>query len=163
MTVVRRPAADGTVARGCTRRAFLLAALVSAAVGIPLAGRCAFAVAPPEARRLPAWLLGITGERDAVTRLGEAYRESHPAEQDGGVLVAAIDSALMPSLGDATHACADPLQVIAALRRVVRAEYARGAVVQVQGWVLSATEARLYGLVAARSPVRPRAGARERR
>jgi hypothetical protein len=112
---------------------------------------------------MPAWLLGITGERDAVTRLGEAYRQSHPAEQDSGVLVAAIDSALTPVLGGAVDASADPLQVIAALRRVVRAEYARGAVVQVQGWVLSATEARLYGLVAALSPGRPRAGFRGRR
>jgi hypothetical protein len=95
-------------------------------------------------------------------RLGQAYRQSRPAERDGGVLVAAIDSALTPELGGATLAAADPLQVIAALRRVVRAEYARGAVVQVQGWVLSSTEARLYGLVAALSSRRPHAGSRGR-
>jgi hypothetical protein len=145
-----RQAADGTLARGCTRRAFLLAALVSVAGGVPLTSRGAFAAASLDAWRPPAWLAGITGERDAVMRLGQAYRQSRPAEQASDVLAEAVDRALTSELDGGTRA-ADPLQVIAALRRVVRAEYARGEVVEVQGWVLSTTEARLYGLVAALS------------
>jgi hypothetical protein len=95
-------------------------------------------------------------------RLGQAYRQSRPAEQASDVLAEAVDRALTSELDGGTRA-ADPLQVIAALRRVVRAEYARGEVVEVQGWVLSTTEARLYGLVAALSRGWPGTGPEGRR
>ena len=46
----------------------------------------------------------------------------------------------------------------------VRAEFARGAVVNIDGWILSVTEARLYALVtlvAAGDPARRRMGDRQ--
>ena len=149
MKCVCRQAPGGTVEQGCTRRAFLLAVLAGVTGGATLTKRYSLAAASPGACGPPAWLAGITGTRDAVVRLGRAYLKTHPAEQDSNVLAAAIDRALAPELAANARAAADPLQVIAALRRVVRAEYARGEFVQVQGWVLSTTEARLYGLQAA--------------
>lgn len=155
MKRVVRQAPGGAVAHDRTRRAFLLAMLASVPGGATVTSRNLFAAASPEACWPPVWLAGITGKRDAVVRLGQAYLETRPAEQDSDVLVAAIDRALAPELAADTRAAADPLQVIAALRRVVRTEYVRGEVVQVKGWVLSTTEARLYGLQAVVSYSRP--------
>jgi hypothetical protein len=137
------------VAYGCTRRAFLLAVVAGITGVATVTARNVLMAASPDACRPPLWLAGITGKRDAVVRLGQAYLATRPAEQDSDVLSAAIDRALAPELGDESSTAANPRQVIAALRRVVRAEYSRGEIVQVKGWLLSATEARLYGLLAA--------------
>jgi hypothetical protein len=152
---VVRQAPGGAAEHGCTRRAFLLAVLAGVTGGATLTNRYSLAAASPEVCGPPAWLAGITGRRDAVVRLGQTYLKTRPAEQDSDVLAAAIDRALASELAADARAAADPLQVIAALRRVVRAEYARGEVVRVAGWVLSTTEARLYGLQAALSDRRP--------
>jgi len=134
------------LARGCNRRSFLLTVLAGAiAAGFPTGPGMANAAAGG----WPAWLSEITGEHDAVVRLGKAYLAAHPGEQDAGFLIVAIERAATSRLGSDTAAGADPERVVAALRQVVRGEYIRGDVVLVNRWILSTTEARLYGLVAA--------------
>lgn len=131
----------------CTRRSFLQTVIAGAIGGsLPAAGSV-FANVGAEPGRWPAWLPGITGERDAVVRLGKAYLATHPGEQQAGFLIMVIEHAA--ATRNETDAVADPEQVVAELRRVVGSEYLRGDVVLVNRWILSTTEARLYGLVAA--------------
>lgn len=73
------------------------------------------------------------GARAAARRVGRAYLRRHPAEAD----VALLRAALAADLGDPER-----------LRARVRGDFEREAVVRVQGWVLSRTEARLCALEA---------------
>jgi len=127
---------------GCTRRTFLQAV----AAGLAAAG--VFGCQQPDSSGMatdaggqPAWLAKIIGADDAAARFGRIYLEAHPAENNRDVLVGLIEQATVPTPP------ADPAAMAVALQQVVRAEYARDAVVAVDGWVLSVTEARLYALV----------------
>jgi hypothetical protein len=120
------------------------------AAGLPAAGP-RIAKAGSYADGWPAWLGEITGERDAVVHLGNAYLAAHPGEQGAGFLVAAIERTCAARLGTDTLAGLEPQQAVGILQRVVRSEYIRGDVVQVDRWVLSTSEARLYALVASLS------------
>ncbi len=129
-----------------TRRAFLLAAAATAAGGtLYLGARRRSADVAAASSPWSRWLLDANN-LSAVRRLGEAYLEAQPAEREAETLNALIDKALGASQreGDA-GADADAAGV--ALQRRVREEYARGEVVNLIGWVVSVTEARLYALV----------------
>jgi len=134
--------------QACTRRSFLLTALA----GVLGAGTLAACSAPTDTgnafQKWSAWLLGNNANHDAVVRLGKACLQAYPADGDKHVLLAQIDKVIMANLEAGTPESASLLQVGAALERAVRAEYADDKVVAVAGWVLSATEARLYAAVA---------------
>jgi hypothetical protein len=89
----------------------------------------------------PEWLLPAFSP-EAIAALGAAYRRDVPSERSREALEAAIGRALR-------EAKPWPWSPRPPLQRVVDAEFARGAVQLVDGWVLSATEARLCALVSA--------------
>ena len=126
---------------GCSRRTFLLTVMVGA---LATAG-CGEQGTSGSAGEVPAWLPGTVGDVDAAARIGRPYLAADPGEANLDSLLAAIDNALG---GEIETAGGDPQQVLAALQRAVRAEYVRGQSVNVQGWVLSVTEARLYAVLA---------------
>lgn len=108
----------------------LLASLTTAACARDRA-RDARALAEPE-------LLGMLGA-DRVRELGERYRRMVPKERSAAALRAAI---LDGARGEARPSVAQQ----------VRDDFAAGRIVLVDGWVLSATEARqcaLFSLAAA--------------
>jgi len=134
---------------GRARRSFLLTLAAGAAGGILyVAGGYRAVFAEPIARQWSNWLLDAYN-REAVVRLGNAYRLAQTAERDAGVLADYIDKALVAVAGAGIAANENPADIAAAAQRRIRAEYAKGEVVRVAGWVLSITEARLYALVAA--------------
>jgi hypothetical protein len=148
MRAADKTPADAPAVKGCTRRSFLLAALA-----VPLgAGVLAGCTAPKDGdtalQKWSAWLLGNNANHDAVVRLGKAYLQAYPAERDRSALLADIDRLISANLETGNLEAAELLQVGAALERAVRAEYAAGKVVTVEGWVLSLTEVRLYAAVA---------------
>jgi hypothetical protein len=83
-----------------------------------------------------------------VIRLGKAYLTTHSDEQDGDELLRLIDEALsqLPDLD--TSQSMQPNQIAMELKRLVRTEYINDAVLNMEGWILSRTEARLYALFA---------------
>jgi len=85
---------------------------------------------------LPGWLAKLTLDPVAAAALGEAYLKEHPAERDPKILLNLIETAT--AYGDTFDA----------LDRTVRAEYAQADFVQVNGWILSHTEVRIYALIA---------------
>lgn len=68
-----------------------------------------------------------------LATLGESYLAEHRDENDGELLVEAV----LGGEGDLTEA----------LRVTITAEHAEGSVVEVEGWRLARTEARLAALV----------------
>jgi len=132
---------------GWSRRSFLLSVLASLAVGGIAVSRFYPHGVQPDTATAPDWLLKIVADRDAAARFGRAYLDSHPAEQSGETLLKAIDTAMSIHLGAEADTPMDTQQLLARLRQLVRAEYAAGRTLLVGGWVLSATEARLYAAV----------------
>lgn len=105
----------------------------------------------PTRRELLAWTLqalvwgpagwaGATPARPrrsgAAVAIGRAYLAARPLEADAR----ALEASLLAALGGAPglHSRAGP-----ALERAVSRDFARGAVVTLEGWVLSVTECRL--------------------
>lgn len=141
MKAEERNGLPSQAAAACSRRGFLLT-VVSAALA--LAG-CGEQGSTQSAASLPPWLPGAVGDVDAAARLGRVYLADHPHERQLDTLLSAIDAALG---GDAGSGGRDPQQVLGRLQEVVGADYRRGAAVNVQGWVLSFTEARVYAVLA---------------
>lgn len=129
--------------RRCTRRTFLLSALIGLTTGC---NRYSLANDEPEPCVKPQWLKAITSQKSAA-RLGRAYLDEHPQHRQCHTLIANIERTLQrqdTSISPQT----DAEQTSAALQRLVRNEYRHDDVVSVSGWVLSKTEARLYALAA---------------
>jgi hypothetical protein len=125
----------------CSRRAFLLTVLASALA----AAGCGEKDAPRSTDPLSSWLPGAVGDVGAARRIGRAYLEANPGEQNLDGLLAAIDAALSGETGAAEG---DAERLLTALQHAVPAEYLRGESVNVRGWVLSVTEARVYAVLA---------------
>jgi hypothetical protein len=137
-----KPVPAPWITHACTRRTFLQTVAAGlAAAGVFGCQQPDSSGAATDAGGQPAWLANIIGEQNAAAQFGRIYLEAHPAENSRDVLVGLIEQAT-----GATHP-ADPAAMAMALQQVVRAEYARDAVVAVDGWVLGVTEARLYALV----------------
>lgn len=124
------------------RRDFLLmTAAGSLALGVPGAGLLYgqphrfHAAAHPE-------MLHALGRNRLVDAVGRAYRSAHPEEDDaetlGHLLLAEGDRSSSDVPSD------HPLQ--ARLQQQVRADFAAGRTVQLDGWILSVTEARQCAL-----------------
>jgi hypothetical protein len=125
----------------CSRRTFLLTALVGALA----AAGCGDKDASPPTDTVPQWLPVAVGDVDAAARIGRAYLEASRGEHNLDTLLVAIDAALA---GEPGAAAGGRRRVLSALQNAVRAEYLRGKSVNVQGWVLSVTEARVYAVLA---------------
>lgn len=130
-----------------TRRSFLVSILMGMFAGELGMSQAMFADTTRARQKPPVWLQRITGDRNAVVRFGQAYLNSHPREQHNEILTAAIDQAVASQLKNGSAALVNPTHMVAALKRTVRGEYARGDVVSVEGWILSVTEVRVYALL----------------
>lgn len=111
-------------------------------------GLSTLALAAPSAwgQRATAWdrrvlarpaLISMLGSPDRVRQLGRSYRMAVPAEDDRETLAAALRNEL------GTGA---PSTLRSRLDARVRADFAAGRTVTVQGWVLARTEARQCAL-----------------
>ncbi len=133
-----------------TRRRFLLtvlAGLASCGFSEPdVAREKSMLSAVPGAT--PDWLRGVTGEPEAVARIGALYLAAHPEEGAPEVIFHAIEQSMAATSGGVALDRQEPEQVIARLQAVVRREYAAGEVLMLGRWLISRTEARLYGAVA---------------
>ncbi|MCO6412115.1 MAG: hypothetical protein J5I92_05165 [Thiogranum sp.] len=127
-----------------SRRRFLLSLLLGLVAGRTLVACDSSTESRHVPGQAPEWLLKITGERDAVVRIGKDYLEAFPAERNVEALMSAIES----SFEAVNAAAADAGEIVTALQQAVRGDYQRGDVAQVNGWILSRTEARLYAAVA---------------
>lgn len=91
-------------------------------------------------------LLAAFRHPESAAAIGRAYLAGHPQDADPDTLVENVTAGLRCRGCDPEAAGrADLRQAIA---REVRDDFAQGRVVNVDGWVLSATEARLCGLAA---------------
>ncbi|MFY8142524.1 MAG: hypothetical protein ACOVMT_01420 [Caulobacter sp.] len=98
-----------------------------------LAALVALAAAPSFARSAPAALM--TGlDAEAVRRIGEAWRKSHP-----GVSAKTLAAQLFPK-GRGPEA-------LPRLRALATADFRAGAVFDYRGWRLSNTEGALFALL----------------
>ena len=88
-------------------------------------------------------LLGLLRDRASAVAVGKAYGVHHALEMDAARLAAWIESRL--ALG--TQRLPQP-ELRERLQAAIREDFAQGSTVDVYGWMLSATEARLCALAA---------------
>jgi hypothetical protein len=91
--------------------------------------------------RAPDWLPLVVADLDAAASLGRTYLDQHLDSRDPEALVRELERAARSEF-----ASAEPARTAETLRALVLREFAEGRVVSVKGWILSRTEARLYGL-----------------
>ena len=131
------------MADGLSRRVFLARLLAGAGCLLVARGdsRGPDRGATPEA--LAARIVSLVPDRRQAAVLGRAYLREAPAEASVAGLVAAISTGCVPDFG--SHAGSE-----AGLRRAlsarIRRDYAERRVVDVRGWLLSPTEARICAL-----------------
>jgi hypothetical protein len=129
-----------------SRRHFLLSALISLVAG------CSGARHLSEEAMIslgaePGWLAQIINDFDAAASLGRTWLATHPGYHRSDMLVAEINQALAHY--DASAAVmSSPQKAAVVLQKLVSDEYIHNNVEVVDGWVLSATEIRLYALAA---------------
>jgi hypothetical protein len=119
--------------------------LVVAGSAVVVAGIPATALAFRTRSRTPllsrTGLIDVLGDEEEVLRIGRAYRDTFPDEDDPRVL----ERELLRSAGTAGFLPDRSLERALA-RRVVR-EFERGETIEVDGWILSRTEARRSALL----------------
>lgn len=131
--------------RHVTRRRFLIAVLSGLVLSVPLYARPARAGSILFPRKLPPWFDLLVPQRQPAARLGRAYLESRPELAQRKTLLARLKEAAARQ-SDTASVPGDPEKMATRLRQAVREDYVRGDVVNVAGWILSVTEARLYAL-----------------
>ncbi len=131
-----------------SRRAFLLSVLFGALTAAGCGERDSSpGGSAPAAALASDWLPAAVGDVKSAARIGRAYLDGQPGEQNLDGLLDAIDAALAPVLGSRPS---EPARVLGALQRAVRSEYRRGETAAVGGWVLSRTEVQVYAALALR-------------
>jgi hypothetical protein len=124
------------------RREFLLQALAACAAGALVPSRSAWAVQTGNVERAATMSAGYFGDQaDAVRAIGEAYLRQLGRETTRESIVAAARGAL-----EAIEGSRDQPGAIRALVRAVRNDFERGRSVQLEGWILSRTEAEICAL-----------------
>jgi hypothetical protein len=127
-----------------TTRRFVLSCL-ACAPGLPLMLRADSGFAASGGGSLTAATLrSLLPDARRVRVLGRSYRAQFPAEDHPGVLTELIGAAL----GNGGAAPVNHAALLSVLDAQVRSEFAAGNMVQVDGWVLARTEARLCALCA---------------
>lgn len=88
---------------------------------------------------------GIFADPKLLTQFGEAYRKQLPA----ATTLAQVESELFDSISMSQHSwsATDVSKLRALLREQINADYRAGSTLRLDGWLLSATEARLSLLV----------------
>jgi hypothetical protein len=125
-------------------------ALLSAAFG----GAWHAQAASPAADNLPA----LFRDRAAAARLGARYLATHRDEAARDILVARIAAAIQTAEPERDPATA-PGELRQAVRAAITADFAAARMVDVEGWLLAQTEARLYALEhVSRNDSQPAAG-----
>jgi hypothetical protein len=112
------------------------------------AGSLALAVAGPgdiaslssrtAAAPVATWLRSMIADLESARRVGQLYLQTAPEDADRDRLLADLFPRLEPQAGDRRDSFA----------ACCRQDFADGATVRVDGWVLSRTEARLCALAA---------------
>jgi hypothetical protein len=98
-------------------------------------------------------LAGLVAHRGSALAVGREYLRAAPAETDTGVLVSLLAESLPGGMRTVERAADGRLREL--LHGATREDFDAERTVQVDGWVLARTEARLCGLVAARAERRP--------
>lgn len=128
------------------RRLFVTgAATVVGALGLWPAMACIRWDGDP-VRRWAAQLSGVLRHQAAAGEIGRAYLRAHPSEADPERLVAGITGGWPQGPAELDQLGRDALRL--RLRDQIRGDFAQGRTVRVDGWVLAASEARLFGLSA---------------
>jgi hypothetical protein len=97
-------------------------------------------------RRWAAQLSGVLRHQAAAGQIGRAYLRAHPSEADPERLIAGITGGWEQGPAELDRLGRDALRL--RLREQIRADFAQGRTVLVEGWVLATSEARLFGLSA---------------
>jgi hypothetical protein len=97
-------------------------------------------------RRWAAQLSGVLRHQAAAGEIGRAYLRAHPSEADPERLVAGITGGWEEGPAELDRLGRDALRL--RLREQIRTDFAEGRTVLVDGWMLAASEARLFGLSA---------------
>jgi hypothetical protein len=97
-------------------------------------------------RRWAAQLSGVLRHQAAAGEIGRAYLRAHPSEADPERLVAGITGDWEQGPAELDRLGRDALRL--RLREQIRTDFAQSRTVLVDGWVLAASEARLFGLSA---------------
>lgn len=121
------------------RREFLALLAAVAASGLSPVLRAAV---PPDVSAVaidPA----ILTDPEAAARFGRAYLAAHPDEADPDWLMHQLEATVLSGTDSAPETAE---AMFRRFERSVRAEYADGVVVLVDGWLVSRSEARLYAL-----------------
>ena len=128
------------------KRRHLLAGLAGTAL-MPLGSPTA-AAWQPGGQELASRLVAALERPASAVEVGRAYLRQHPEEIDGARLTMALDADLRRRCEPVT---AQPAQLRRAISRQVRDDFEQGRVAEVDGWILSLTEARLCALAALHS------------
>jgi hypothetical protein len=138
-----------SAAKELSRREFL--ALAAAAGAALLAAEQAGAPMPwaRQHDRLVPRLLGVFQHTESARVVGKEYLRAYPHEADASQLADTIAAAVPGGARAILGAPAAELRAL--LDHTTRADFAAERVVTLQGWILSATEARLYALAALKS------------
>lgn len=132
----------GSTGTGCTRR-LALSSLGASALSLLTFGAVAWG-GGQDSGELAAVLGALMYHPDTARVLGQLYRRQHPEEDNPALLIRLALSALAPlGAGAQRPAAAD---LAGRLEALVRDDFARGLTVQLDGWILSRTEARLCAL-----------------
>jgi hypothetical protein len=91
-----------------------------------------------------ACLRCLVDDQASARQLGRIYRRQFPSESDPAMLARLILATIAPGNMDSRSLRRDVLRP--ALENCVRAEFGAGSTVQVGGWFLTRTEARLCAL-----------------
>lgn len=125
------------------RRRSFFSVLISAgavATGWPAIGRGWFEADPIRP------LLASLRHGESAAAVGAVFLRQHPGEADARYLSTTVAADLRCRGCDPLYA--SRTRIRRAVSEQVHEDFAQGRVVDVDGWVLSATEARLYGLAA---------------
>jgi hypothetical protein len=134
------------------RRRQLLAVLaLGGAACAGWAGRARAWLAPAARHQQGVALLAAFSRPESAAAVGRAYLSGHPADADEIRLAADLADALRSRGCDPLTA--PPARLRAAIADQIRADFASGQVVSVEGWVLSRSEARLCALAALHAPL----------
>jgi hypothetical protein len=124
------------------RREFLWQALSACAAGVLVPAQSAWAVQSGHIDRAATMGSGYFGDQgDVVRAIGEAYLRQLGRDTTRESVVAAARGAL-----EAIDRSRDQPGAIRALVRAVRDDFERGRSVQLEGWILSRTEAEICAL-----------------